>query len=182
MNKPKEFDEGKLPIWVQLRLNNLRNTISQLESYRKMYVILSDKDRDWFTLPDPFNGCNQDVMHLWFLTDDKPLPICTLYKSDMLFIGRATKERYGHRLIEPPQSIPPLLPNTKVKSLRDTNSFNMVKISKGEIGTFQKWIEGGAIIEYPCGRFTCQDSGDFEVVASASVASSKEWQNEKKTE
>ncbi len=97
----KQHDETLLPIWAQKQLNDLRNTIQGLESYRKLHAVLSDKDRDWFTLPDPFKGCHKEVMHLWFLTEDKPQPICTLFKGDMLFIGRATKERYGHRLVEP---------------------------------------------------------------------------------
>lgn len=101
MDKPQRHDESKLPVWARLRLQNLRTTIQELESYRKLHAVLSDKDRDWFTLPDPFSGCNREVMHLWFLTEDKPMRICTLYKGDMLFVGRAMKERYGNRLVEP---------------------------------------------------------------------------------
>lgn len=97
----KHFNEEKLPIWAQLRMKNLRNTIKCLEAYRTMHAVLEDKDRDWFTLPDPFNGCNEDEMNLWFLKTNRPFPVCTLYKGDMLFIGRANKSRYGFRLIEP---------------------------------------------------------------------------------
>ena len=100
MNKSKQYNESKLPIWAQLRIKNLRTTIQELESYRKMHAVLEDKERDWFTLPDPFNGCNDDEMNLWFLKTNHPFPVCTLYKGDMLFIGRAHKSRYGKRLVE----------------------------------------------------------------------------------
>ncbi len=98
-SKP-EPDESRLPVWARLRLKNLRNTIQELESYRKMHAVLVDKDRDWFTLPNPIGGCGKEVLSLWILSSEQPYRVCTLYKEDMLFIGRATKERYGHRLVE----------------------------------------------------------------------------------
>jgi hypothetical protein len=91
-------DESRLPKWVQKKIGDLQMTIQELEAYRKLHAVLSDKDRDWFTLPDPFNGCNDEELKLWILTKNHPFPVCVLYKGDMLFIGRATKERYGHRL------------------------------------------------------------------------------------
>lgn len=100
VKSPKQFDENKLPIWAQLRLKNLRTTITELETYRKMHAVLEDKDRDWFTLTDPFNGCNDDELNLWILTKNHPFSICVLYKGDLLFIGRAHKSRYGKRLVE----------------------------------------------------------------------------------
>lgn len=100
IKKPKQFNESKLPVWVQLRLKKLRTTIHELESYRQMHAILEDKERDWFTLPDPFNGCNEEELNLWILTKNHPFSICALYKGDLLFIGRAHKQRYGKRLIE----------------------------------------------------------------------------------
>jgi len=96
-----QFNETKLPLWVQGKLNKLRLMVKELESYRTMHAILEDKERDWFTLPDPVNGCNDEELKLWILTKNHPFPICTLYKGDLLFIGRANKQRYGFRLVEP---------------------------------------------------------------------------------
>lgn len=95
----KQFDESKLPLWAQRRMNSLRTTIKELEAYRQMHAVLEDKERDWFTLPDPCNGCNDDELKLWILTKNHPFPICTLFKGDLLFIGRAHKSRYGKRLV-----------------------------------------------------------------------------------
>ncbi len=101
-----EHDDKMLPQWAQKQLSDLRATVQELESYRKLHAVLSDKDRDWFTLPDPFNGCTEDELNLWILTKNHPFSICALYKGDLLFIGRATKERYGHRLVEPEKTNP----------------------------------------------------------------------------
>jgi len=100
MDKPQRYDENKLPVWARLRIQNLRNTIKELEAYRTMHSILEDKDRDWFTLPDPFNGCTEEELNLWILTKNHPFSVCVLYKGDLLFIGRAHKQRYGKRLVE----------------------------------------------------------------------------------
>jgi len=96
----KEHNENTLPKWVQKKLNELRTTVRELETYRTMHAVLEDKERDWFTLPDPFKGCNEDELNLWILKPNKPFPVCTLYKEDMLFIGRAHKRRYGERLVK----------------------------------------------------------------------------------
>jgi hypothetical protein len=98
-------DEDTLPIWARKRLSDLRNIVVELESYRKLHAILSDKDRDWFTLPNPVGGCDREQLNLWILTTDHPFSVCSLYKGDMLFIGRATKERYGDRLVKIPESV-----------------------------------------------------------------------------
>ena len=99
--KENNHKESILPKWARQRLSSLRTTIYELESYRKMHAVLSDKERDWFTLPDPFNGCNDDELNLWILTKNHPFSICALYKGDLLFIGRAHKQRYGERLVSP---------------------------------------------------------------------------------
>ena len=99
-SKP-EPDESRLPKWAQQKLNALRTTVRELETYRTMHAVLEDKERDWFTLPDPFNGCTEDELNLWILTKNHPFSICALYKGDLLFIGRAHKSRYGKRLVEP---------------------------------------------------------------------------------
>jgi len=94
-----ECNEDKLPKWAQHRLNKLRATINELESYRELHAILSDQDRDWFTITDPFKGCTDECLRLWLLFNDKPHPVCSLYKGDHLFVGRAYKNRYGERMV-----------------------------------------------------------------------------------
>lgn len=94
----KEHDEKVLPKWAQNRLEKLRMDIESLEGLRKLHRLLADDERDWFVLPDPVNGCNDDKLSLWLLNTDSPFRVCTLYKGDKLFIGRATKARYGIRL------------------------------------------------------------------------------------
>jgi len=90
--------EVTLPIWAQERISQLRRDIESLEGLRQLHGFLVDDERDWFVLPDPVNGCNDDKLSLWLLNADKPFPVCTLYKGDKLFIGRATKARHGIRL------------------------------------------------------------------------------------
>ena len=94
----EEHKESILPKWAQLELNNLRQAIESLEGLRQLHRFLSDDERDWFSLPDPVNGCTDDKLSLWLLNADKPFSVCTLYKGDKLFIGRATKARHGLRL------------------------------------------------------------------------------------
>lgn len=99
----RQHNEKTLPKWARERLNSLRSDIELMESYRQLHAILFDKDRDWFTLPDPINGCNDDELTLWVLTKNHPFPVCVLYKGDMLFIGRATKLRHNVRLQPEPK-------------------------------------------------------------------------------
>ena len=93
-----EHDEKILPLWAQDRLNELRMAIDSLEGLRKLSGFLADDERDWFVLTDPVNGCTDDKLSLWLLNTDSPFRVCTLYKGDKLFIGRATKTRHGLRL------------------------------------------------------------------------------------
>jgi len=94
----KEHKESVLPIWAQERIIQLRQEIESLEGLRKLSGFLADDERDWFVLPDPVNGCTDEKLSLWLLYTDRPFPVCTLYKGDKLFIGRATKARHGIRL------------------------------------------------------------------------------------
>ena len=94
----KEHNENILPKWAQDRLIRLRDAIDSLEGLRKLSGFLADDERDWFVLPDPVNGCTDEKLSLWLLNTDSPFRVCTLYKGDKLFIGRATKSRYGTRL------------------------------------------------------------------------------------
>ena len=94
----REHKEDTLPKWAQSRLVELRNAIDSLEGLRKLSGFLADDERDWFVLPDPVNGCTDEKLSLWLLNADKPFSVCTLYKGDKLFIGRATKARHGIRL------------------------------------------------------------------------------------
>lgn len=89
LDKPHKLET--LPKWAQAYIQSLRIDIDHLETIKKMDRVMAD--RDWFTLPDPINGTNQDLLHLWVLYHDKPMPICSLGKGDMLFVGRAIKEK-----------------------------------------------------------------------------------------
>jgi hypothetical protein len=84
-----EPDESMLPKWAQSRIQYLRRDIANLETIKKMSTVIAD--RDWFTLPNAFGGCDRDILHLWILTSDHPFSVCSLYKGDMLFIGRAKR-------------------------------------------------------------------------------------------
>lgn len=94
----KEHNENTLPKWAQNRLVGLRDAIDSLEGLRKLSGFLADDERDWFVLTDPVNGCTDEKLSLWLLNSDRPFCVCTLYKGDKLFIGRAIKARYGTRL------------------------------------------------------------------------------------
>ena len=93
-----EHKEITLPKWAQCTIDQLRTDIESLEGLRKLSGFLADDERDWFVLPDPVNGCTDEKLSLWILNADKPFSVCVLYKGDKLFIGRATKARYGLRL------------------------------------------------------------------------------------
>jgi hypothetical protein len=89
LNKPHKLET--LPKWAQWHINNLETEIRHLQALKQMHAVLSEPDRDWFTLPNSIGGCDKETMHLWILTSDHPFPVCSLYKNDMLFVGRATK-------------------------------------------------------------------------------------------
>ncbi len=100
----KEHDEKVLPKWAQNRLEELRFAVKSLEGLRQLSNFLADDERDWFVLSDPVNGCTDDKLSFWILNGDSPFRVCTLYKGDKLFIGRATKARYNTRLTGLPSS------------------------------------------------------------------------------
>jgi len=91
MNK-KLHDFNKLPKWAKDNIATLANEVNRLNSrlttITQMHTVLSDKDRSWFTLTDPINGCNQEHLHLWILDTDHPYTVCSLNKGDLLFVGR----------------------------------------------------------------------------------------------
>jgi hypothetical protein len=84
-----------LPKWAQTYISMLELKVSvavaRKETLEKMHAVIGDKGRDWFTLTDPINGCNQDHLHLWILNTDRPFSICSLDKGDLLFVGRKPK-------------------------------------------------------------------------------------------
>ncbi len=87
LDKPHKIET--LPKWAQAYINSLQLEIKRLDSVKQMSAVMAD--RDWFTLPDPFGGCHEDLLHLWILDKDRPFSICALGKGDMLFVGRAKK-------------------------------------------------------------------------------------------
>ena len=89
LDKPHKLET--LPKWAQYYINHLQCEIQRRESLKQLHAVLSDTDRDWFTLPDPVGGCHEEHLNLWILDKDHPFSVCSLGKGDMLFVGRATK-------------------------------------------------------------------------------------------
>lgn len=63
----------------------------RLQSLKQLHAVLSEPERDWFTLPDPIGGCHEETLNLWILDKNRPFSICSLGKGDILFVGRAKK-------------------------------------------------------------------------------------------
>lgn len=89
LNKPHKLET--LPKWAQWHINNLETEIKHLQNLKQLHAVLSEPDRDWFTLPNPIGGCHEECMNLWLLNKDHPFSVCALGKGDMLFVGRAKK-------------------------------------------------------------------------------------------
>lgn len=89
----KGHNISTLPKWAQGHINELEYEIRHRESLKQLHAVLSEPNRDWFTLPDPVGGCHEELLHLWILDKDHPFSICSLGKGDMLFVGRAIKEK-----------------------------------------------------------------------------------------
>jgi hypothetical protein len=83
-------DESKLPKWAQKRLRGLRLEIELLQSLKTAHALLSDKDRDWFTIQN-ICGKGEDYRYLWMLNRDSAATVCSLGKDDMIVVGRAKK-------------------------------------------------------------------------------------------
>jgi hypothetical protein len=89
-------DIESLPKWAQTHISMLELkasvAVARKETLEKMHAVIGDKGRDWFTLTDPINGCDQDYLHLWILNTDSPFMVCSLRKGDLLFVGRKPKD------------------------------------------------------------------------------------------
>lgn len=86
-------DESKLPKWAQERLADVRQTAAdlreELETIRLMNAVLQNPDRHWFTLPGPSEQTKDpEPLVLFFLERNQATPVCSLYKGDLLFVGR----------------------------------------------------------------------------------------------
>ena len=84
----KEDREKKLPLWAQKKLEDMRARIHDLERMREAHSVLHD--REWFTIrgPGPFDD-DKEVRKLFFLYSDQAHPVCSLYKNDILLVGRS---------------------------------------------------------------------------------------------
>lgn len=85
-------DVSLLPKWAQRKIKDLEFEVQSREALKNLHGLLSDKDRDWFTLPNPAGGCDIDTLSLWILSSENPFRVCTLFKDDLLFIGRARRK------------------------------------------------------------------------------------------
>ena len=111
--KNKELHDIKtLPKWAQNSIRKLQYDVKLLRTLENMHNILSDPKRDWFRLCPP-KGCTDDELGLWILNNNNPLRVCTLYKGDEMFIGRATKERHNTSLITLTEYVQTLNPKSK---------------------------------------------------------------------
>jgi hypothetical protein len=84
-------DVSLLPKWAQRRIKDLEYEVQSREALKNLHSLLADKNRDWFTLPNPAGGCDRDTLSLWILSSENPFRVCTLFKDDLLFIGRAKR-------------------------------------------------------------------------------------------
>jgi hypothetical protein len=86
--------ESMLPKWAQniiaeLRLDNETLT-QQLKNTRAAAAITSHLPRDWFAIYGPRMNAEDDSCYsLWYFSRNSPVQMCTLYKNDVLLIGRA---------------------------------------------------------------------------------------------
>lgn len=78
----------KLPKWAQEHINCLENKIRDLQALEKMHAVLSDKDRNWFTIPSAAID-NWSHTNFYILKNNSAVPVCSLGKGDLLFVGRA---------------------------------------------------------------------------------------------
>jgi hypothetical protein len=92
--QPHNHDETKLPKWVRELIQELRGDNAvlarTLETTRAASALTCEPQREWFTIPGPkASDPEMDEYRLWFLGRNQPIQVCTLYKNDMLLIGRA---------------------------------------------------------------------------------------------
>lgn len=84
-----------LPKWAQEHIEELKAEIRRREALKEVHAILSDKDRDWFTIRNDgsVGGLEgKDFFRLWIIQNDDPRPICSLGKGDLLFVARAKRD------------------------------------------------------------------------------------------
>ena len=88
-----EKRDEKLPCWAQSLISELRVHIQLLQNendvLRSMSTFTVGDKRDWFTIPGPAFEPDEEVRRLYVLNRNDPLPICSLSKKDLLFVGRA---------------------------------------------------------------------------------------------
>lgn len=87
-------NEARLPRWAQELLEQLRqdNMIlaKALETTRNIHAITSEPHREWFAIPGPAEvDANLAEYKLWFFARNHPVHLATLFKGDVLFVGRA---------------------------------------------------------------------------------------------
>ena len=85
-------DESKLPKWAQVRMAALRSELrwasEKLETVQAMNRLMAEPQRDWFTIPGPALLDDENERPLFVLDRNGAFPVCTLFKGDVLFIGR----------------------------------------------------------------------------------------------
>lgn len=84
--------ERKLPLWAQDVLADLRQLLerkqTQLDQLERVHAVLHD--RAWLTINGPSDS---DHCTLFVLQTNQALPVCSLYKNDILLVGRSKEKQ-----------------------------------------------------------------------------------------
>ena len=90
----QNHNETKLPQWAQDLITLLRqeNMIlaRELKTTRALSEVTCEPAREWFTLKGP-TVLEEDLdgFKLWYFARNQPVHVCTMYKNDLIFVGRA---------------------------------------------------------------------------------------------
>ena len=81
----KTRNETSLPKWAQERLRQLQD---ELRRTREASAVVHN--REWFTLNGPTEGEPlEKEVRLFVLSENSAHPVCSLYKGDVLLVGRS---------------------------------------------------------------------------------------------
>ena len=87
----------KLPKWARDHIGLLKNEIDDLQNLKKLHALLSDKDRDWYTIRPTISTENafRNGFQLYSLHEGHAQHQVTLYDGDVLYIGTAKRDKKG---------------------------------------------------------------------------------------
>jgi len=89
-------DITKQPKWVQSliadKVAELNRTKAELKRLQAAHGLLAERDREWFTIPNPAKGRGPDHRYLFMLKTNQAVAVCSLGRGDTLLVGRAKKK------------------------------------------------------------------------------------------